>query len=114
MPAEFREKPIITDEDARRFLEREQQVNEKRKKLVEQKRQEWEQFNKPKQYRVLHLYQTLHREKDFNVRHHIQYLHKVGIPVEHYHHSETFKDFICLRFENDEVDWFHKNDLEEI
>jgi hypothetical protein len=62
-------------------------------------------------YRVIRIYNTLKREKDFNIDYHLRYLHKVGTVVEHRHNSEAFKDFICLKFDNGEIDWFHKGDL---
>lgn len=66
------------------------------------------------QYRVVRIYNTLKREKDFDVDYHLKYLHKVGTQIEHYHQSKVFKDFICLKFDNGEVDWFHKGDLKLI
>lgn len=35
MPAEIREKPILTGKDARRFIEREKQINNKRKEMTD-------------------------------------------------------------------------------
>ncbi|MCE5220013.1 MAG: hypothetical protein LLF98_01795 [Clostridium sp.] len=113
MPAKIRERPILKGEDAKRFLEREKQVDEKHQQLIDKKIQEFNKlFNKPKQYRVVRIYNTLQKEKDFNVDYHLRYIHKIGTQVEHPHQSKVFKDFICLKFENDEADWFHKDDLE--
>lgn len=37
MPSQKRDLPILTEEDAKRFIEREKEVNEKRKEYAQQK-----------------------------------------------------------------------------
>ncbi len=42
MAVEMREKPVLTGDDARRFIEREQAVDKKRKSYVKTKKKQYE------------------------------------------------------------------------
>lgn len=68
-------------------------------------------------YKVITLINTQQKEKDFNLQYHQKYLNRIGEEVYHKHSSELFKEFKCIMFldkEQEEADWFHKDDLEEV
>lgn len=62
-------------------------------------------------YRVIGLDNTAKFEKDFNTEYHQKYIGQVGIFVDHPYKTGVFKDFFCLYFSKDDIDWFHRNDL---
>ena len=111
---ERRDPPILTGEDARRFLEREKEVDAKRKQFALKKQLEFNNINSDKYYKVISLSITSQIEPSFNLEYHNQYLNNSGKEVKHYHQSKLFKDFKCIQFDERNIDWFHKDDLLEL
>jgi len=64
-------------------------------------------------YIVKYLNNTKQCETNFDEEYHKKYIGKAGEYIQHWHTTGTFLHFACLKFSNDDADWFHLCDLEK-
>lgn len=64
-------------------------------------------------FKVVSLDETAKHEKNFNKGYHEKYIGKEGTVVFHpVKIDNPFYSFVCLRFADDDIDWFHLLDVD--